>query len=100
MDSMVREAWTREYPDDEILGVRFDHAEWKRTAEMVRDGSAWSWHDMQYLGVALVVKTSGRIATIYPAFVNKNNLTGALTVGVDTKSAEYVVEQMLLSNWK
>jgi hypothetical protein len=102
LKEMVENEWKRLYPKDEILAIRFHTAEWKRDEgwRWNAGGSAWEKFDRSVLPLKVIVKTSDKIATIYMAFVNRNNLSNSINVGAQTKGGEYVVEEMLLSNLK
>jgi hypothetical protein len=99
---MVTQAWKKKYPKDDILGVRFPNKTWVRDS-VWRWSSAdkgWSNNDTSVLRLAVIVKTDKTVATIYQAYVNRDNASDSVNVGVDTKGNEYVVEEMLLENWK
>lgn len=102
LEQLIREAWAKEHKKDEILAIRFHMADWKRNVEETwNSGSkSWSLSDMSVLCISVIVKTNDTIATIYPSYVNKNNLSGAVTTGVQTKGGVYVNEEMLVKNVK
>ena len=52
------------------------------------------------MAVSVIVKDDSTTATIFPAYINKDNLNGDINAGVSTKKSEYVVKQMLVKNWK
>ncbi len=98
----VLKAWKKKYPKDDVLGVRFPNKTW------VRD-SIWRWssaqvgwynNDTSVLRLNVIVKADAKTATIYQAYVNKDNHSDSVNVGVDTKGSQYVVQEMLLKNWK
>jgi hypothetical protein len=98
----VRGAWSKKHPEDKILAIRCHQKQWRRTAGLEWDTARKGWEalDRQVLAMSVIVKTSDRIATIYPAFVNRDNAGKTENVGVATKSGRYVVREMLLSNLK
>lgn len=88
------------YPQDEILGVRFHMKDWKRDANYKANSTSIYKTDTSVLAVSVVVKDDAQHATIFPAYINKDNLDGSVNTGVDTKKSQYVVKQMLVKNWK
>jgi hypothetical protein len=81
------------------LALRSPRAAWKRDRELKRNATYWYRTDVSSLVVYVVVKQSATLATVYPAYLNKNHLQGdALTVGADTKGSSHVHEEMLLKN--
>ena len=99
-DKQIRAEWAKKYPEDQILDVRFHMAEWQRNKEHVWQSASQSWRDvdMSVLAVSVIVKTCDEVATTYPAYINKNNLSGgAITIGVDTKGSEYVHKEILVA---
>ena len=50
------------------------------------------------LCMLVVVETSERVASAWPAYVNVDNLTGKTTLGVHTKGGEYVETRVLRAN--
>jgi hypothetical protein len=99
--AMVRAAWREKYPQDQILALRFPRAEWKRDRELKRNATGWYRTDVSSLVAYVVVRKSATVATVYPAYLNKNHMQGdALSVGADTKGSGYVHEEMLIKNLK
>lgn len=97
--AMVRATWKEKYPQDQVLALRFPRAEWKRDRELKRNATDWYRTDVSSLVVYVVVKQSATLATVYPAYVNKNHMQGdALTIGADTKGSGYVHEELLLKH--
>lgn len=95
---LIREEWTRLYPKDEVLAIRFHHKDWTRDA-----GAQWNEtdrkaeaYDKSVLAALVVVKTSDVVATMYGVFLNRSNLSGKLSVGADTKGPTYVQKPILL----
>lgn len=97
----VSKAWKKKYPKDDILGIRFPNKAWVRDSIWRWNGATKSWYnnDTSVLRLNVVVKTDAKIATIYQAYVNRDNNSETVNVGVDTKGSEYVVSEMLLKNW-
>jgi len=92
--------WKEKWPEDQVLGVHMSSENWKRVANWRADAVSVYKKDTSILAASVVVKTDDRLATIFPAFINKDNLGGGLNAGVSTKTREYVVKQMLLANYK
>lgn len=93
-------AWKEAWPKDEILGVVFHMENFERTEKATWNGGAkeWTFEDRSVLAVTVIVKASDRIAATYPAYVNVNNATNAISIGVQTKGRDYVTREILLSN--
>lgn len=98
LKKMVLDKWKELYPGDKVLGVRFHMANWERKKESNYNKGTWYDYDNSVLAVLVVVKTSNELATVYPAYVNKNNQNGAMTIGAETKGSGYVQNDMLLKN--
>ncbi len=98
--SMISSAWKKKYPQDKVLGIRFHSDHWVRNSNYKADAVSIYKSDTSVLPVSVVVQRDDKIATIFPAYINKNNLSGAISAGVNTKKKGYVVKEMLLSNWK
>lgn len=98
--SMIMQKWMAKWPQDQVLGVHMTSGNWKRVANWRADAVSVYKKDTSILAASVVVKTDDRVATIFPAYVNKDNQGGGLNVGVATKTREYVVKQMLLANYK
>ncbi len=99
---VVLKAWKKQYPKDDVLGVRFPNPTWERDVIARWSSAEQAWHktDTAVLRLNVVVKTKPTVATIYQAYVNNDVQSDKLTVGVDTKGSEYVVQEMLVENWK
>ncbi len=97
--SMILSAWKKRYPSDKVLGVRFPVDHWIRNSNYKANATSIYKTDTSVLPARVVVQTDNRYATIFPAYINKNNLNGHITVGVDTKKSQYVIRQMALKNW-
>ncbi|MEB3196472.1 MAG: hypothetical protein VKP62_04640 [Candidatus Sericytochromatia bacterium] len=99
LTALVRSSWQAKYPEDRILAIRFPKAAWKRDSELKRNATNWYKTDVSSLVVYVVVKTSATLATVYPAYLNKDHMQGdELLVGVNTKGDSYVHEEMLIKN--
>ena len=98
---MVKKAWMKKYPKDKLLGVHFHQKNWKRNKNKRWNDavSKWQYTDVSVLPAKVVVKSDNKLATIFPAFVNKDNMDGSINIGVNTKKSNYVVKQMLVSNY-
>jgi hypothetical protein len=95
----ILKAWKTAYPDDEILDVRFPEAKWEREVKKQWEGDAWVKVDRSTLYARVIVKITPKLAIIYYAFINKNNLSKTWDTGVYTKQG-YVSKLMLASNFK
>ena len=98
---MITAEWKKLYPDDEIIRVVFHVAEWKRNNRYQWNSSARAWFhiDKSVLVALVIVKTEEKIATMYPCYLNKDNLkNGEIRVGAKTKEGRYVVREILISN--
>lgn len=101
LEKVIREAWAAKHPKDRILGIRFHMQEWDRTQKLKwsEGDSSWNKIDHSVLCVSVIVQTSDTIATIYPAYLNRDHLSNDKTVpGVDTKGSAYVHTEMLIAN--
>ncbi len=98
----IRSAWTAAWPGDEILAVRLHSNSWERTerASWDRGAKSWSFSDTSVLPARVVVKKDDRTATIYMAYVNRDNASGSVNVGVRTKKPEYVIQDLLIEKVK
>ena len=96
----ILEAWKKKWPADEVLATSFHMKEFDRSVEWRWQAAESSWYksDHSVLAVTVVVKTDGRIATTYPAYVNVDHVDGTSDIGVNTKTGEYVHRQVLLEN--
>lgn len=101
-EAMIRKDWARAWPKDEILEVRFHRANWKRNKKIVWNSAekAWEAVDKGYLTCLVIVKTSDELVTLFPAYINRDYISGATTTGVKTKDGSYVVRKVLMSNYK
>lgn len=101
LEAMIRKAWAKAHPQDKIMGVHFPNANWK-TEKKKRWNDAinsWQYTDTSILLANVVVKTDDKVATIFPAYINKDNQDGSMNAGVATKTTEYVIRQMLIANY-
>jgi len=94
----VQSKWKENYPGDQILGLRFLKSDWERRKEWNYNNGTWYHYDNSVLLVYVVIKKSAELATVYPAYVNKNNQTGAITIGAQTKGGSYSHQDMLMKN--
>ncbi len=101
LEKMIRSAWSKKYPNDQIMGIHFEAKDWKRTQNKRWNEAIKGWYytDVSVLVAKVVVKTDNKVATIFPAYINKDNKDGSLNTGVATKTSEYVVKQILISNY-
>jgi hypothetical protein len=101
LTAMIKASWSQKYPKDKIMGIHLSAADWKRTQNKRWNEAinAWQFTDVSVLPAKVVVKTSDKIATIFPAYINKDNTDNTLNTGVATKTSEYVINQMLVENY-
>ncbi len=92
--------WKKAWPDDEVLAVRFHMKDFRRNVKWTWNDvdSAWEKSDKSVLAVTVIVKTSDKIATTYPAYINIDNLSNRKVIGVQTKGGQYVHRKMLIAN--
>ncbi|CAN5499266.1 hypothetical protein BH11PSE11_BH11PSE11_13450 [soil metagenome] len=90
--------WKENYPGDQVLGVRFLKPDWERRKESNYNNGSWYHYDNSVLLAYVVIKKSGELATVYPAYVNKNNQSGAITIGAQTKGGSYSHQDMLMKH--
>ena len=101
LKGMITDEWNKLYPSDKILAVVFPNSSWQRTTNWKWNESGWYKVDTSVLSTRVIVEKDKQIATIYPAFINKDHLKNdQLNVGAHTKGAGYVVQNMLLKNVK
>ncbi len=95
----VKAAWQKNNPGDEILEIRVPYKEWRREVGYKWNGAASQWekYDRQYIQLAVVVKSNDKVATIYPAFINRDNLSGRERIVASHKST-YEIRKVLLKN--
>ncbi len=90
--------WKELYPGDQVLGVRFLKGDWERRKESNWNNGSWYHYDNSVLLVYVVIRKSAELATVYPAYINKNNQTGAIAIGAGTKGNSYSHQDMLMKN--
>ncbi len=103
LKGLVEAEWKARYPKDELLGVRFVQAEWKR-----KSGSAWNagnkaFEDFDHseLVARVVVKNDAKLSSIYWVYIDKDHKSNdQITVNANTKGGIYIVDEMLTSNWE
>lgn len=100
LEKIILTAWKKEYPNEEVLSVIFHRDSWKNNNILRWNQVLLSWEhsDWSFLEAVVVTKTDSDIATIYPAYINKNNLDSSINAGVQTRSGKHVVTRMLIKN--
>lgn len=100
--NMILAEWKKAHPDDHILAIRFPEGNWNviKRKEWNDTNNAWEYINKSILELAVIVKTDEKIATIYPAYINKDNNSGSIEPGVDTKKLSYSPVEMLIENFK
>lgn len=98
----VLAAWTKAYPNDKVIKVVFDQAAWKQNRRSRWNDATSEWHHINksFLELSVVVQKDAKTAQIFAAFVNKENASGAISYGVDTKGSHFVVDELELSKIK
>lgn len=101
LKSMIKAEWIKAYPDEKILAVRFPKETWERRKERTWYDSSNSWvdSDMSYYYAGVIIKLDDKMAMVYTAVANKNNLSGQLSIGVQTKES-FTSYKILLSSLK
>lgn len=98
--SAIKKAWQSAYPSDKILKIVFPEG-WDRKSEWNHNGNGnYSKSDMSYLVAWVIVQKDAKTAMMYPAYVNKNNLSGKISYGVQTKGGQFVNDEIALSKVK
>lgn len=95
---MVVSRWKALYPQDQIVLVRFVKPSWERRQETTYNNGSFYHYDNSALLVYVVIKKSAELGTAYPVYVNRNNKTGKLEVGAQTKGSGYSHQDVLLKN--
>lgn len=95
---MIVTRWKALYPKDQILLVRFVKPSWEQRKETTYNHGTFYHYDNSSLLAYVVVKKSAELGTAYPVYVNRNNKTGALNVGAETKGSGYSHQDVLLKN--
>ncbi len=101
LDAEIRAAWAKAHPQDDVLGVVFHMANWKREQTSTYHASARSWQhtDSSVLCVTFVVRKSATLAVTHPAYLYKDHLSqDARSTGVNTKGNSYVSDTILVQN--
>lgn len=100
LKALVTAKWKALYPADRVLEVRFPKGAWERRNEWNWNNGSWYHYDNSSLLVYVVIKKNNELATVYPAYVNKDHSNGAVKVGAETKGSGYSHQDMLLANLK
>jgi hypothetical protein len=100
IEKEILDAWKEKWPKDKVLGLRFHMKQFDRRVEWTyyEASSTWKKSDVSVLCITVIVQTSDTIATMYPSYVNLDNISSKRTLGVDTKGGIYVNEEMLVKN--
>jgi hypothetical protein len=73
-------------------------ADWERKKESTFNNGTWCHYDNSALLTCVVVRKNADLATVYPAHINKNNQTDAITIGAQTKGGGYSHQDMPVKN--
>lgn len=96
----IKSAWLKQWSGDKIVKIVFPQA-WTRKSEWNNNGNGnYSKSDMSFLVAWVIVQKDAKTATMYPAYVNKNNLSGEISYGVQTKGGSYVNDDIELAKVK
>ena len=95
---MVLARWKALYPQDQVVGVRFVDRTWERKRSSEYIHGTWYHHDVSALRVYVVIKKTAELGEVYPAYINKDNASGKLEVGAETKGSSYSHSGILLKN--
>ncbi|MBU0673437.1 MAG: hypothetical protein KJ950_02185 [Proteobacteria bacterium] len=95
----MEKAWEKNNPKDKILEVRIVSEDWEQSVgwEWNNAYDRWEKYDRQTLNMVVIVKTDGKIATIFPAFINRDNMKKK-EWEVAQHDTKYVVRRMLVKN--
>ena len=87
-------AWKKKYPKDKVLGVVFDQSEWKinRLSRWNSATKSWDHVDKSSLELTIIVEKDSNAALLHAAFLNKDNPTGKISFGIDTKGSAFVTD--------
>lgn len=93
-EQKLRAAWMQKYPGDKIIKMIFNQAQWEHSKgqEWNKAYKRWEQYDKSVLKTAVVVDNDAETALIHPAFVNKDNMSGKVVLGVDTKESYGKIE--------
>ncbi|MCA9319792.1 MAG: hypothetical protein KDB53_03605, partial [Planctomycetes bacterium] len=96
----IREAWSKAWPEDDILRIVFHMQAFERDVKWTWQAAetAWIKSDHSVLATTVVIKTSAEIATTWPAFVNVDHIKNRQSIGVKTKGGAYVSRKILIEN--
>lgn len=91
--------WKKKYPNDKVLGVRFFQTEWTRETNWKSNATSIYKSDYSWLGVKVVVQKNDEVASLFPAFANKQHQNSDQVIVSDDRSgSSYVVGEMLMKN--
>lgn len=95
----MRKEWENRNPGDRILDVRIVAADWEHAVgyDWNNAYSRWDKYDRQWLKMAVIVQSDEQIATVYPAFINRDNMSGRESLVASHKST-YEIRKMLVKN--
>lgn len=97
----IMDAWKTKYPNDEILAICFHAENWIRNTKAKSNATSIYVNDKSVLPVKVIVKTDEKVATIFPAYLNKDHQKNdQIKTGVATKTNAHVIKQMLIANIK
>ncbi len=91
----VAKAWKTSHPKDKVLKIVFDHDAWKtnRFSRWNNATEAWQHVDKKALELCVIVEKDSATTNAYAAFVNLDNTSNAITIGVDTKGSGFVADE-------
>ena len=100
LQAMIEAGWSKNYPGEEILAIVFHNGSWNHEEGIRWDRGyeRWERYDRDTLAVKVIVREDDRVAVMYAAFINRDNLASTVNAGVSTRDGDYVVERMLLEN--
>ena len=99
LKTMIKAEWAKTYPDEKIIGIRFPKETWKREVSKEWVGDTLKSYDMSYYYAGVIIKLDDKMAMVYTAVANKDNLSGELSIGVNTKQS-FTSYKILLSSLK
>jgi hypothetical protein len=101
---MVAEAWKKEFPEDEVLGMRIQMDDWERYQDRRWSDGDEAFYDVDYstLQTMVIVKKDNLKATMWPVNVTKDHMNNEkLEVDLNNlKDTDLMSQDIFLKNLK
>lgn len=96
----IQQAWQAAYPSDTILRIVLHSHQWEVTSRAKWDQGRkdWQFSETATLPAKVIVQKDEQTATIYMAYINRDTLGGGQNCGVQTKTSEYIIEDIALAS--